>query len=72
MQETLSGLTEAQSYSLTPPLLMPMNAGFLDSPCFSVRYVYQASHVLSGSGVTNATWKPLRSSSTSVWGSWSQ
>src|SRR5438876_6133780 len=36
MQETLSGFEVAQVYSFTPPLLMPMKAGFFDSPCFSV------------------------------------
>ena len=55
MQETLSGLAVAQSYSLTPPRLMPMKAGFFDSPCFSVRYAYQASQGLPGSGVMKAT-----------------
>ena len=35
----------------TPPRLMPMKAGFLDSPCFSVRNAYQASHGLPGSDV---------------------
>ena len=54
MHETLSGLAVAQSYSLTPPRLMPMKAGFFDSPCFSVRNVYQASHCLPGSGVMKA------------------
>jgi len=51
---------------------MPTNAGFFDSPCVSVRKVYQASQCLSASHQMNPTWNPRFSSSISACGSWSK
>ena len=42
----LVGMGGGPGVGVAPPRLMPMKAGFLDSPCFSVRKAYQASHCL--------------------------